>query len=212
MSADGLGERATFIRTDVSSESDVQNAIAGARDFMDGITMAVNCAGIIGAARALGREAPMAGEFFETTIRVNLVGSFLIAKEAANVMQHNAPNDDGERGVIISTASIAAFEGQIGQVAYSASKGGVVGMTLPIARDLAKANIRVLTIAPGTFDTPMLASLPEEVRQALAAQIPNPSRLANPAEYAALAAHIVSNGYLNGEVIRLDGALRMPPK
>jgi NAD(P)-dependent dehydrogenase (short-subunit alcohol dehydrogenase family) len=211
-SADGLGERASFIRTDVSSETDVQNAIAGAQEFMGGITMAVNCAGIIGAARALGREAPMAGEFFETTIRVNLVGSFLIAKEAANVMQHNEPNDDGERGVIISTASIAAFEGQIGQVAYSASKGGVVGMTLPLAREFARIGIRVNVIAPGIFMTPMVAGMTPELQASLGAQVPFPSRLGRPEEYAALAQSIYENAMINGEVIRIDGAIRMQPK
>jgi NAD(P)-dependent dehydrogenase (short-subunit alcohol dehydrogenase family) len=211
-SAEGLGARATYIHTDVSSETDVKAAIAAAREFMGGITLAVNCAGIIGAARALGREAPMAGEFFEKTIRVNLIGSFLVAKEAANIMQHNDPNDDGERGVIISTASIAAFEGQIGQVAYSASKGGVVGMTLPLAREFARIGIRVNVIAPGIFMTPMVAGMTPELQASLGAQVPFPSRLGRPEEYADMVASIYGNAMVNGETIRLDGAIRMQPK
>jgi NAD(P)-dependent dehydrogenase (short-subunit alcohol dehydrogenase family) len=211
-SAAGLGERAIYIHADVSSEADVQAAIAEAAESMDGITLAVNCAGVIGAARALGREAPMAGEFFEKTIRVNLVGSFLVAKESANAMQHNEPNDDGERGVIISTASIAAFEGQIGQVAYSASKGGVVGMTLPLAREFARIGIRVNVIAPGIFMTPMVAGMTPELQASLGAQVPFPSRLGRPEEYASLAASIYANAMINGETIRIDGAIRMQPK
>lgn len=211
-SAASLGDRATYIHTDVSSEEAVQAAISAASDFMGGITLAVNCAGIIGAARALGREAPMAGSFFENTIRVNLVGSFLVAKEAANVMQHNEPNDDGERGLIVSTASIAAFEGQIGQVAYSASKGGVVGMTLPLAREFARIGIRVNVVAPGIFMTPMVAGMTPELQASLGAQVPFPSRLGRPAEYADLVACIYENAMINGETIRLDGAIRMQPK
>jgi len=211
-SAEGLGARATYIHTDVSSEADVQAAIAAAREFMGGITLAVNCAGVIGAARALGREAPMAGDFFEKTVRINLVGSFMVAKEAANVMQHNEPNDDGERGVIISTASIAAFEGQIGQVAYSASKGGVVGMTLPLAREFARLGIRVNVIAPGIFMTPMVAGMTPELQASLAAQVPFPSRLGRPEEYADMVASIYGNAMINGETVRLDGAIRMQPK
>jgi NAD(P)-dependent dehydrogenase (short-subunit alcohol dehydrogenase family) len=211
-SAAALGERATYIHTDVSAEKDVQAAIAKANEFMGGITLAVNCAGIIGAARALGREAPMAGEFFERTVKVNLIGSFLVAKEAANVMQHNVPNADGERGLIISTASIAAFEGQIGQVSYSASKGGVVGMTLPLAREFARIGIRVNVIAPGIFMTPMVAGMTPELQDSLGAQVPFPSRLGRPEEYADLAACIYQNAMINGETIRLDGAIRMQPK
>jgi NAD(P)-dependent dehydrogenase (short-subunit alcohol dehydrogenase family) len=211
-SAEALGERALYVHTDVSSEAAVQAAIGSAKEFMGGITLAVNCAGVIGAARALGREAPMPGEFFENTIRVNLVGSFLIAKEAANVMQHNAPNDDGERGVIISTASIAAFEGQIGQVSYSASKGGVVGMTLPLAREFARIGIRVNVIAPGIFMTPMVAGMTPELQASLGAQVPFPSRLGRPGEYADMVACIYGNAMLNGETVRLDGAIRMQPK
>ena len=179
---------------------------------MGGITLAVNCAGIIGAARALGREGPMAGDFFLTTLRVNLLGSFLIAKETANLMQHNEPDAEGERGVIISTASIAAFEGQIGQAAYSASKGGVVGMTLPLAREFARLGIRVNTVAPGIFRTPMVAGMPEEVQESLGQQVPFPSRLGRPEEFADAVAFIYGNSMVNGETIRIDGAIRMQPK
>ena len=207
-----LGENAKYVHTDVSSEADVQAAIATANKFMGGITLAVNCAGIIGAARALGREAPMDGAFFEQTIRVNLLGSFLVAKEAANVMQHNEPNDDGERGLIVSTASIAAFEGQIGQVSYSASKGGIVGMTLPLAREFARIGIRVNVIAPGIFMTPMAAGMTPELRASLGEQVPFPPRLGRPEEYADLVASIYENTMINGETIRLDGAIRMQPK
>lgn len=211
-SANKLGERAIYIHTDVSRETEVQDAIKVASEFMKGITLAVNCAGVVGAARALGREAPMKTEFFEKTIGINLVGSFTVAKEAANVMQHNDPNDDGERGVIVSTASIAAFEGQIGQVAYSASKGGIVGMTLPLAREFARIGIRVNVIAPGIFLTPMVSAMTPELQASLAAQIPFPQRLGKPEEYADLVASIYENAMLNGETIRLDGAIRMQPK
>lgn len=211
-SAAELGDRAIYIHTDVSSEADVQTAINKASEFMGGITLAVNCAGIIGAARALGREAPMPGEFFLNTLKVNLLGSFLVTKEAANVMQHNEPNSDGERGLIVSTASIAAFEGQIGQVAYSASKGGVVGMTLPLAREFARIGIRVNVIAPGIFMTPMVAGMTPELQESLGAQVPFPSRLGRPEEYADLLASIYGNAMINGETIRLDGAIRMQPK
>ena len=211
-SAADLGDRASYVHTDVSSESEVQNAIGHANEFMSGITLAVNCAGVIGAARALGREAPMPTEFFANTVAINLVGSFSVAKEAANVMQHNEPNGDGERGVIISTASIAAFEGQIGQVSYSASKGGVVGMTLPLAREFARIGIRVNVIAPGVFLTPMVAGMTPELQESLGAQVPFPPRLGRPEEYADLVAGIYGNAMINGETIRLDGAIRMQPK
>ena len=211
-SADALGDRASFCRTDVSDEIQVQAAIASAAESMGGITLAVNCAGIIGAARALGRDGPMAGEFFLTTLRVNLLGSFLIAKEAANVMQHNDPDENNERGVIVSTASIAAFEGQIGQAAYSASKGGVVGMTLPLAREFARMGIRVNTVAPGIFRTPMVAGMPDEVQESLGQQVPFPPRLGRPEEYADTVAFIYGNTMVNGETIRIDGAIRMQPK
>jgi NAD(P)-dependent dehydrogenase (short-subunit alcohol dehydrogenase family) len=211
-SAAELGERATYIHADVSSETDVQAAVGKARDFMGGITLAVNCAGVVGAARALGREGPMPGEFFAKTISINLVGSFYIAKEAANVMQENEPDDEGERGVIISTASVAAFEGQIGQAAYSASKGGLVSMALPLAREFARIGVRVNTIAPGIFMTPMVAGMTEELQASLGAQVPFPPRLGRPEEYADLVAAIYGNTMLNGETIRLDGAIRMQPK
>ena len=207
-----LGDRATYIHADVSSEPDVQAAIGQANEFMDGITLAVNCAGVVGAARALGREAPMAGEFFAKTVSINLIGSFLVAKEAANVMQHNEANDDGERGLIVSTASIAAFEGQIGQAAYSASKGGIVSMTLPLAREFARIGIRVNVIAPGIFITPMVAGMTPELQDSLGAQVPFPSRLGRPHEYADLVACIYGNAMINGETIRIDGAIRMQPK
>jgi NAD(P)-dependent dehydrogenase (short-subunit alcohol dehydrogenase family) len=204
-------DRAAFVRADVASEEDVKAAIAVASS-MGPLRVAVNCAGVGWAARTLKRDgAPHDYDLFRTVIQVNLTGTFNVLRLAASAMQALEPVD-GERGVIVNTASIAAFDGQIGQAAYAASKGGVVGMTLPVARDLAPLNIRVMTIAPGTFDTPMVAGLPAEVRTALAAGIPNPSRLGDPAEYGALVRHIVENGYLNGEVIRLDGALRMPPR
>ncbi|NOX67837.1 MAG: SDR family NAD(P)-dependent oxidoreductase [Gammaproteobacteria bacterium] len=211
-SAADLGERAHFVATDVSSEAQVRDAIGSAAASMGGITLAVNCAGIIGAARALGRDGPMAGDFFAKTVQVNLIGSFLVAKEAANVMQQNQADDEGERGVIISTASVAAFEGQIGQVAYSASKGGVVGMMLPLAREFARIGVRVNTIAPGIFRTPMVAGMSEEVQASLGLQVPFPPRLGRPDEFASLVACIYGNTMINGETIRLDGAIRMQPK
>ena len=211
-SAAELGDRAMYVHTDVSNEAEVQAAIKKAAEFMGGITLAVNCAGVVGAARALGREAPMATEFFARTIAINLVGSFTVAKEAANVMQHNEPNDDGERGMIVSTASVAAFEGQIGQVSYSASKGGLVAMALPLAREFARIGVRVNTIAPGIFMTPMVAGMTPELQASLASQIPFPSRLGQPEEYADLVASMYGNAMINGETIRLDGAIRMQPK
>ena len=207
-----LGNRALFINTDVTSESEVQNAISKANRFMEGITLAVSCAGVVGAARALGREKPMPIEFFSQTIKVNLIGSFLISKEAANIMQNNSPNTDGERGLIINTASVAAFEGQIGQAAYSASKGGIVGMTLPLAREFARIGVRVNPIAPGIFMTPMVAGMTEELQNSLGKQVPFPPRLGRPEEYADLVESIYRNAMINGETIRLDGAIRMQPK
>ena len=190
----------------------VEKAIAQAVDRFGALHIAVNCAGIGKAQRTVSKDGPHSLELFTRVVQVNLIGTFNVIRLAANQMSRNNPNSDGERGVIINTASIAAFDGQIGQAAYSASKGGVVGLTLPVARDLASVGIRVCTIAPGTFDTPMLATLPETARRALGAQIPFPSRLGRPAEYAALARHIVENAMLNGETIRLDGALRMAPR
>ena len=207
-----LCNRALFINTDVTSECEVQNAISKANRFMEGITLAVSCAGVVGAARALGREKPMPIEFFSQTIKVNLIGSFLISKEAANIMQNNSPNTDGERGLIINTASVAAFEGQIGQAAYSASKGGIVGMTLPLAREFARIGVRVNTIAPGIFMTPMVAGMTEELQNSLGKQVPFPPRLGRPEEYADLVESIYRNAMINGETIRLDGAIRMQPK
>ncbi len=211
-SAAKLGEQASFVQTDVANEESVQAAIRKAHEAMGSITLAVNCAGVIGAARALGREGPMAGDFFARTIAINLIGSFFVAKESANLMQENAPNSDGERGVIVSTASIAAFEGQIGQVAYSASKGGVVGMMLPLARELARVGIRVNTVAPGIFRTPMVAGMSEELQESLGQQVPFPPRLGRPEEYADTVAFIYGNPMVNGETIRVDGAIRMQPK
>ena len=207
-----LGERAMYINTDVSDEASVQAAIKGASEFMGGITLAVNCAGIATAGRTLGREGPWPAENFNRVIQVNLVGSYNVTKEAAAVMQLNDANDEGERGVIISTASIAAFEGQIGQAAYSASKGGVVGMMLPLAREFAQFGIRVNTVAPGIFKTPMVAGMPEEVQDSLGKQVPFPPRLGRPEEYAETAAFIYGNPMVNGETIRVDGAIRMQPK
>ena len=207
-----LGVDARFVNTDVSSEDSVKAAIQAADDFMGGITLAVNCAGIATAGRTLGREGPWPSENFNRVIQVNLVGSYNVTKEAAAVMQLNDANENGERGVVISTASIAAFEGQIGQAAYSASKGGVVGMMLPLAREFAQFGIRVNTIAPGIFMTPMMAGMPEEVQESLGKQVPFPPRLGRPEEYADTVAFIYGNAMVNGETIRVDGAIRMQPK
>ncbi|HVO25117.1 MAG TPA: 3-hydroxyacyl-CoA dehydrogenase [Candidatus Margulisiibacteriota bacterium] len=204
--------KAIFVPADVTSSEQVTQAIQQTVSKLGGVHIAVNCAGVGAAMKTTGKQGPMPLEMFEMVIKINLIGTFNVIRLAATEMLKNTPNDDGERGVIINTASIAAFDGQIGQAAYSASKGGVVGMTLPIARDLSRDGIRCVTIAPGTFDTPMLAMLPEPQRLALGAQIPFPSRLGRPTEYAALACHIVENAMLNGETIRLDGALRMAPK
>ena len=207
-----LGDRAIFVSTDVSNEDAVKGSIQTAKEFMGGITLAVNCAGIATAGRTLGRDGTWPAETFNRVIQINLVGSYNVTKEAAAVMQLNEPNAEGERGVVISTASVAAFEGQIGQAAYSASKGGVVGMMLPLAREFAQFGIRVNTIAPGIFMTPMLAGMPEEVQDSLGKQIPFPPRLGRPEEYADTAAFIYGNPVVNGETIRIDGAIRMQPK
>jgi 3-hydroxyacyl-CoA dehydrogenase/3-hydroxy-2-methylbutyryl-CoA dehydrogenase len=203
-----LGERARFVTADVTDDEQVQAAVAAA----DGLRIAITCAGVGWAEKVAGRRGPHNRDLFEKVIGINLVGTFNVLRFAAAAMLANEPDEAGERGVCVNTASIAAFDGQIGQIAYSASKGAIVGMTLPAARDLASSGIRVNTIAPGTFDTPLLAGLPEPARQALGAAVPFPSRLGRPEEYAALAAHIVENQMLNGETIRLDGALRMPPR
>jgi NAD(P)-dependent dehydrogenase (short-subunit alcohol dehydrogenase family) len=197
-----------FAKADVTAEDEVQAAVAG----VEGLRLAVSCAGIGWAERTVKKDGPAALKPFEAVVRVNLIGTFNVLRLSAAAMADNEPDAEGERGAVVMTASIAAFDGQIGQTAYSASKGGVVGLTLPAARDLARLGIRVCTIAPGLFDTPLLAGLPDEARQALGAQIPFPSRLGRPAEYARLACHVGENTMLNGEVLRLDGALRMPPK
>ena len=203
---------AKYLRTDVTSEEGVIASVEQAAEIIGGLNVAMNCAGIIGAGRVLGREAPMPLSFFVTTINVNLVGSFNVAKAAASVMQHNDPMEDGEKGIIINTASVAAYEGQIGQAAYAASKGGLVGMTLPMARELSRFGIRVMTIAPGIFWTPMVDGMPEHIQESLSASIPFPSRLGRSEEFAVLAGNIIESPYLNGTTIRLDGAVRLAPK
>jgi NAD(P)-dependent dehydrogenase (short-subunit alcohol dehydrogenase family) len=205
-------DHAHFARTDVTEEASVRAAVDSAVQTFGGLHGAINCAGIGIAMRTLGRDGPHPLDAFVRVINVNLIGTFNAIRMEAAAMASGEPSAAGERGVIINTASVAAFEGQIGQVAYSASKGGIVGMTLPIARDLARDGIRVVTIAPGIFDTPLLAGLPEPARMSLGQQVPFPSRLGRPEEYAALAQHIVENEMLNGEVIRLDGAIRMAPR
>ena len=201
-----------FVKCDVTSEADGKAAIEAAVKGLGGIHVLVNCAGIGVAERTIGKDAPHDLARFTRVININLIGTFNMIRLAADAMAKSVPNAAGERGVIINTASVAAYDGQIGQAAYSASKGGVVGMTLPIARDLSRNGIRVVTIAPGLFLTPMLLGLPKEAQDSLGKQVPFPSRLGKPDEYAALARHIVENEMLNGEVIRLDGAIRMAPK
>ncbi len=204
-----LGERTRFFQADITSESSIQAALQYSVAEFGGINVLINCAGVGIAMRTTSSRGPHPLEAFETVIRINLVGTFNVIRLASAVMAENAPMNSGECGVIVNTASVAAFEGQIGQAAYSASKGGIIGMTLPIARDLARYGIRVCTIAPGIFDTPLLGNLPEEVRASLGAQMPFPQRLGKPSEFAQLAQQIVENDMLNGETIRLDGALRM---
>ena len=212
LAAEELGDSARFFRTDVTNEDGVTASVAAARDAMGGLNVVMNCAGILGAGRVLGKEGPMPLKNFAGTVMVNLVGSFNVAKAGAALMQANETGEDGERGVIVNTASVAAYEGQIGQAAYSASKGGVVGMTLPMARELSRFGIRVMTIAPGIFWTPMVDGMPPQVQESLSASIPFPSRLGKPEEFAATVAFILTNRYLNGNVIRLDGAVRLAPK
>jgi 3-hydroxyacyl-CoA dehydrogenase / 3-hydroxy-2-methylbutyryl-CoA dehydrogenase len=207
-----LGERASFAPTNVTEEGPVEAAVAAAAGAPRGLRIAVGCAGIGWAQRVTGKQGPHPLDLFSNVVGVNLIGMFNTLRLASTAMNENEPDEEGERGVFVSTASIAAFDGQIGQIAYAASKGGIVGMTLPAARDLASRGIRVLAIAPGLFDTPLLAALPEDARAALGASIPFPSRLGRPAEFAALVAAIAENPMLNGETIRLDGAIRMPPK
>jgi NAD(P)-dependent dehydrogenase (short-subunit alcohol dehydrogenase family) len=207
-----LGDMTRFVQTNVTDEESVQAAVKEAVNTFGNLSVTINCAGIGVAERVLGKNAAHSLASFTKVIQVNLIGTFNVIRLASAAMAENQPNEGGERGVIINTASVAAFDGQIGQAAYSASKGGIVGMTLPIARELARYGIRVMTIAPGIFDTPLLGALPEPARQSLGQQVPFPPRLGRPSEYAALAKHIVENEMLNGEVIRLDGAIRMAPK
>ena len=211
-SATALGASTRYFRADVTDEDGIAATLREAANAIGGLNVLVNCAGILGAGRVLGKEGPMPLATFANTVMVNLVGSFNVAKSAAAIMQGNTAGDDGERGVIVNTASIAAFEGQIGQAAYSASKGGVVGMTLPMAREFARIGVRVMTIAPGVFHTPMVAGMPEQVYASLCAQVPYPSRLGTPEEYAETVAFILANRYMNGSVIRIDGAIRLAPK
>lgn len=207
-----LGEAAHFLRCDVTDEAAVELAVREAHSRMGGLTLAVACAGIGTPGKLLGRDGPMSAEFFQRILAVNVTGTFNLGRAAAALMQHNAPDAGGERGVIVHTASVAAWEGQVGQVAYSASKAAVIGMVLPMARELARFGIRVMAVAPGLFATPMLAGLPQEVQDSLGAQVPFPSRLGQPAEFADLVAAIYSNPMLNGSAIRLDGAIRMQPR
>jgi NAD(P)-dependent dehydrogenase (short-subunit alcohol dehydrogenase family) len=207
-----LGAAASYFRADVTNEDGIAATLKDAHAKLGGLNVVVSCAGILGAGRVLGKEGPMPLKTFATTVTVNLIGSFNVAKAAVDLMQHNAPGEDGERGVIVNTASIAAYEGQIGQAAYSASKGGVVAMTLPMAREFARIGVRVMTIAPGVFHTPMVDGMPDQIYQSLCAQVPYPSRLGKPEEYADTVAFIVQNRYLNGETIRIDGAIRLAPK
>lgn len=211
--ASELGASALFIPTNIVEEEPVQAVVQAAVETFGALHVLINCAGIGVAERVLGRNGPGSLAFFTRVIQINLIGTYNVIRLAAAAMANNAPiTEDGGRGVIINTASVAAFDGQIGQAAYSASKGGIVAMTLPIARELARFGIRVVTIAPGTFDTPMMGNLPEEARRSLGQQVPFPPRLGRPIEYAALAKHIIENDMLNGETIRLDGAIRMAPK
>jgi NAD(P)-dependent dehydrogenase (short-subunit alcohol dehydrogenase family) len=204
--------QARFIKTDVTAEADGKAAVALALKEFGGLQGLVNCAGIAIGEKTVGKEGPHALASFSRVIGINLIGTFNMIRLAADAMSKGQPNAGGERGVIINTASVAAYDGQIGQAAYSASKGGIVGMTLPIARDLSRSGIRVVTIAPGIFETPMLLGMPKDVQEALGKLVPFPSRLGRPDEYAALARHIIENAMLNGETIRLDGAIRLTPK
>ena len=210
--ADELGDGVQFVEADVTNAEQVEAAVDAAAELAGALQISVHCAGVGWAERTVTKRGPHQLEFFEKVIQINLIGTFNALRFAANKMAANEPNEDGERGVCVNTASIAAFDGQIGQIAYSASKGGVVGMTLPAARDLSSLGIRVCTIAPGLFDTPLLGALPQEARDQLGSGVPFPKRLGSPTEYADLAAFIVGNAMMNGEVVRLDGALRMPPK
>ncbi|WP_220815185.1 3-hydroxyacyl-CoA dehydrogenase [Pseudomonas paralcaligenes] len=207
-----LGANACFVRADITREEDGHRSVEAAIEAFGGLHGLVNCAGVAPAEKVLGRNGPHALDSFRRAIDINLIGSFNMLRLAVEAMARGEPNEEGERGVIVNTASVAAFDGQIGQAAYSASKAGVVGMTLPIARELARSGIRVMCIAPGIFETPMMAGMPQEVRDSLGASVPFPPRLGRPDEFAALVRHIVENVMLNGEVIRLDGAIRMAAK
>jgi NAD(P)-dependent dehydrogenase (short-subunit alcohol dehydrogenase family) len=210
--AASLGPQAHFLRCDVTSETGVNAAMEAAAAHLGHLNLLVNCAGVVGAGRVLGKSGPMAGEFFTKVIHINLIGTFLCDKAAAALMQKNPAGPDGERGVLIHTSSVAAFEGQIGQAAYSATKAAVAGMTLPIARELARFGIRCVSIAPGIFHTPMMDGMPKEVQDSLAAQVPFPARLGKPEEFAQLVASVFEIPMLNGTTLRLDGAIRMQPK
>ncbi|HEV8019101.1 MAG TPA: SDR family NAD(P)-dependent oxidoreductase [Steroidobacteraceae bacterium] len=210
--AAALGANASFLRCDVTSEAEVNATMESARARLEGLNLLVNCAGVVGAGRVLGKSGPMAGEFFTKVIHINLIGTFLCDKAAAALMQQNVPGLDGERGLLVHTSSVAAFEGQIGQAAYSATKAGVAGMALPIARELARFGIRCVAIAPGIFHTPMMDGMPKDVQDSLAAQVPFPARLGKPEEFAQLVATVFEIPMLNGTTIRLDGAIRMQPK
>ncbi|CAN0621026.1 Uncharacterized oxidoreductase Rv1144 [Burkholderia multivorans] len=210
--AEELGASARFVRTDVTSDADGQAAVAAALDAFGRIDGLVNCAGVAPGEKVVGREAPHRLDSFARAVSINLVGTFNMIRLAADAMSKQEPNEEGERGVIVNTASIAAFDGQIGQAAYAASKAGVAGLTLPVARELARFGIRVVTIAPGIFATPMMTGMPQEVQDSLGKSVPFPSRLGRPEEFAALVRHVAENSMLNGEVIRLDGALRMAPR
>jgi NAD(P)-dependent dehydrogenase (short-subunit alcohol dehydrogenase family) len=210
--AESLGGAVRFVECDVANEDSAKAVFDRACTLFGGVQGLVNCAGIVLGEKTLGKEGPHQLSSFARVIQVNLVGTFNMIRLASEIMSRNTPSADGERGIIINTASVAAYDGQMGQAAYAASKGGIVGMTLPIARDLARNGIRVMTIAPGIFETPMLLGMPAEVQEALGKMVPFPSRLGKPAEYAALAQHIIENVMLNGEVIRLDGAIRLQPK
>jgi NAD(P)-dependent dehydrogenase (short-subunit alcohol dehydrogenase family) len=212
LKGEAAGDHSRFVETDVTGEESVKGAIDTALQNFGSLHGAINCAGIASAEKVLGRESPHSLKSFSKVVGVNLIGTFNVIRLAAEVMAKNEPTESGERGVIVNTASVAAFDGQIGQVAYSASKGGVVAMTLPVARELASHGIRVMAIAPGIFDTPMMAGLPKAARESLGKQAPFPPRLGRPEEFAALVEHIIENQMLNGEVIRLDGAIRMAPR
>ena len=209
---ENLGSQALFSKVDVTDATSVEQGITGAIEAFGAIHICINCAGVAPAGKTIGRKGALPLERFAQVININLIGTFNVLRLAAEQMAKNEPDAGGERGVIINTASIAAFDGQMGQAAYASSKAGVAGLTLPVARDLAKQGIRVMAIAPGIFDTPMMKGMTDEVRDPLIRMVQNPKRFGDPEEYAALASHIITNGYLNGEVIRIDGALRMEPR